>query len=118
MRPALLFHSSDDVVGRQEVRHQHAIECFHEEFIQGGMTPRWVEQVESGVVPSETPHPPTLPLDPPTGFVGMEHSRIKAMSMDLLVPRKQHVAQSMPHLHQAAVRERHLQMVTKNVDDL
>ena len=118
MRPTLLLQACDRVVGRPEIRYQHAIELRHEELVQGRMAARAIELVEGRVAGTETPQPPGFALDPPAGLVGVQDAGVETVPVDLLVPRPKYVGQPMPHRHRAAGRPLELQVLVEDFDDL
>ena len=70
------------------------------------------------MVVTKTPKPMRLSAHPPTGFVGMKSAGIKNLLMNLFVPSKQDVGESMPHWHQAAWRKPHSQVKVQRVNNL
>ena len=81
------------------------------EFLQGGVAPIAVDQIERGAVGGETPQPMGGAVHPPSGFVGVEHRRLLGFLRQLFVPGANEFGEMMPHRRQASRRKGKLEMV-------
>lgn len=118
VRPTPLVQPPDRVGHRPEVGHHDAGAFRHEDPAPGRVAAGPVEQAESRVVPAEAPQPPRLALDPPPGLVGAQDAGVRAVAVDLLVPRSEHVGLPVQRLDQAAGRQFQLQVLVEAVHDL
>ncbi|HEX4613536.1 MAG TPA: ComEC/Rec2 family competence protein, partial [Urbifossiella sp.] len=117
VRPALLLGPPDRVVRRPEVRHQDPSERLDEERVEGRVPARLVEQVVGGVGAGDAPPPPRPALDPPPGLVGVQHTGVRAVAVELLVPRPEGVGEPVPHLGPPAVGDREFPVAVEHALD-
>ncbi len=108
----------DPVVSAPKIGHQRAREFFDEKLPQGGRATRPVDHIIRQIARRETPKPMRFAVDPPATFVGVKHGRSQRFLLNLLVPGVKNRLQAIPHLHQPAGRELHLQMEVEDLDDL
>jgi len=114
----LSFTTSHRIVGALKVANQGAVEFFLEKFHQGRTPASTVDHIIRHLRCRKTPQPVGLAVDPPAGFVGVQHGRLQCLGLNRLVPGKKDRLQAIPHLNQAARCQASLQVIGENLDDL